>query len=73
MINGEAAEIKRANYILRALDVPSGNNIIEFKFEPTSYYIGNKISFAGSLITLLAFAASIWFDFKSRSVVLEEQ
>jgi hypothetical protein len=71
-INGEWVEIKRVNYILRALDVPAGNNIIEFAFEPASYYVGNKISFTGSLLTLLVFVAFVWLDTKSTSNVNKE-
>ena len=63
-INGKAAEIKRVNYILRALEVPAGDNIIEFKFEPASYYVGNKISLIGSLLTILIFVACIGLDIK---------
>jgi len=69
-INGEVVEIKRVNYILRALEVPAGNNIIEFKFKPAAYYLGNKISMIGSLLTLLAFIACLWLDIKSSPKVI---
>ena len=36
--------------------MPPGENIIEFKFKPESYYIGNKISLASSLLLFLAIA-----------------
>jgi hypothetical protein len=72
-INNEQADIKRVNYILRGLEVPAGKNIIEFKFEPAAYYVGNEISLAGSLLTLLLFAGSIWMDFKSSSTEVHER
>jgi hypothetical protein len=52
-INGEPAPHIRANYVLRAMIVPAGKNLIEFRFEPEVYYTGEKISFASSLLLLL--------------------
>jgi hypothetical protein len=71
-INGEVAEIKRVNYILRALEVPAGDNIIEFKFEPEPYYVGNKISLIGSLLNLLFFVACVGLDIKSSRKDIDE-
>lgn len=47
----------RVNYVLRALKIPDGVHKIVFKFEPTSYYAGEKISLASSilLVSLLLF------------------
>lgn len=52
-INGERVPILRANYLLRALAIPAGESTIEFKFEPTSYRIGNAVAIIGSLIILM--------------------
>ena len=52
-INGELKEHLGVNYILRALPVKAGSYEVEFKFEPKSYSIGNKVSFASSLILIL--------------------
>jgi hypothetical protein len=71
-INGEVTEIKRVNYILRALEVPAGENIIEFKFEPAPYYVGNKISMIGSLLTLLFFVGCVGLDIKSSRKDIDE-
>jgi hypothetical protein len=43
----------QANYVLRALIIPAGEHKIEFKFEPSTYYMGNKITFVSSLIVIL--------------------
>jgi hypothetical protein len=43
----------QANYLLRAMVLPEGNYDITFKFEPTSYYFGKKISLFSSIILLL--------------------
>jgi hypothetical protein len=52
-INGQETSLIRANYLLRALVVPEGEHLIEMKFEPRVWAVGEKISFAGSLILIL--------------------
>ncbi len=43
----------RVNYVLRGMKIPAGNHIIEFKFEPSAYNIGESLSLASSIILLL--------------------
>jgi uncharacterized membrane protein YfhO len=43
----------RVNYVLRAMVVPAGKHKIDFKFEPKVYVVGEKISFASSLLLIL--------------------
>lgn len=52
-IDDKPAPYFRADYVLRAMIVPAGTHTIEFKFEPKVYRIGEKISFASSLILVL--------------------
>ncbi len=52
-IDGNVADHFRVNYVLRSMVVPEGNHTIEFKFEPDSYKMGNKVSLAGSIILLV--------------------
>ena len=52
-IDGVKSEHFRANYVLRGMKVPSGNHVIEFKFEPSVFIHGERISFASSLSLLL--------------------
>jgi hypothetical protein len=33
--------------------IPAGNHVVEFKFHPKSYFIGEKVSLASSVLLLL--------------------
>ena len=55
-IDEQPAEIFRANYVLRALNIPAGNHQIRFEFRPDTVYKGDKISMA-FVILMLAFVA----------------
>lgn len=66
-VDGEELPIVRANYLLRALQLPGGNHQVEFKFEPRSYHVGETISLVASLLLLLGAGAVIWIDRKRGS------
>ena len=53
-LDGMKVPYFRANYILRAMKLPAGEHQLEFKFEPKSYLIGDKISLLASVILILA-------------------
>ena len=65
-IDGKETEYIQADYVLRAMVIPSGNHQIEFKFEPGSYLIGNKVSLASSILLLLAVGGYLFYSFKSK-------
>jgi hypothetical protein len=52
-IDGEEVDHIRVNWILRGMEIPAGEHEIEFKFRPASYAVGEKVSFASSLILVL--------------------
>jgi len=52
-INGKKVPILRANYILRALVIPEGESIIEFRFEPKQYRYVNTIAGVSSIFVLV--------------------
>lgn len=63
-IDGKPVDILRVNYVLRALQIPSGDHTIIFEFKPDSYYTGDKITFASSLLLLIVFLGSIGYTIK---------
>ena len=65
-LNGEPApDFIKANYLIRAMRLPPGQNMkLEMRFEPRSFYLGEKLSMVFSLLVLLLFAVGVWFWYK---------
>jgi len=55
-VDGELKPHFRANYVLRGMQIPAGNLIVEFKFEPAVYHISERIALTSSIILLLLLA-----------------
>jgi len=66
-VDGNEIPILRANYVLRAAQLPGGNHKVEFKFEPQSYYMGENISLVASIILVLALGFAIWRERKAEA------
>ena len=66
-VDGEKKPYFRANYVLRAAQLPAGNHKVEFRFEPKSYYMGEKISLAGSVLLLAFLGFGFYSDRKKKS------
>lgn len=62
-IDDVPAEHFRTDYVLRGMVVPAGSHTISFRFEPSSYKTGNKVSLASSvlLLVMLIYAAVTGF------------
>lgn len=52
-IDGKETPIARTNYVLRGLSITAGDHTIEFRFEPASYVIGDRISLVVGIISIL--------------------
>jgi len=46
-----------------------GNHKVEFIFHPASYYTGEKISIAGSIILVLALAGAVYSETRRKKAV----
>jgi len=62
-IDQEVVPHFRVNYVLRALNVPAGEHVVEFKFQPKAYYTGNMISGISSGILILLIIGFIVLEF----------
>ena len=63
-IDGKLAPHFRANFVLRTMRVPAGEHKVEFKFEPATYYTGEKIALAGSIFLFLIVGGAAFVSLK---------
>jgi len=63
-IDGKETSHIQVDYVLRGLVIPVGKHQVEFKFEPSSYYLGNKVSLASSILLLLAIGGYLFYSLK---------
>jgi hypothetical protein len=65
-VDGKKTAYANVNYILRGIAVPAGQHTLEFKFEPTSYYTGQKLVYVANILLLLSIAGSIFAIWKRK-------
>jgi hypothetical protein len=66
-IDGKETNYFRTDYVLRGMIVPAGEHEIKFRFEPSSYIIGNRISSISSLLFILITAGYIVMQIRKES------
>ena len=58
-IDGREVDIMRANFVLRALEIPDGQHTIVFEFKPKVYSYGNLVTTISSVLVLLLFLGAL--------------
>lgn len=66
-IDGQPADMLRANYVLRALEIPTGQHTIEFTFAPSIYKTGTLIMQICSTLALLLFLGAVYFTVRKKN------
>lgn len=67
-VDGKQQPYFRANYVLRAAQLKAGNHKVEFKFEPVSYYMGENISLAGSILLIAGLGFAFYSENKKKKI-----
>lgn len=65
-LNGQPApDFIKADYLIRAMRLPAGQNQkLEMRFEPRSFYLGETVSMAASVLALLLFFGGLFFWYR---------
>ena len=63
-IDGKAASHFRADYVLRAMEIPAGKHTIEFKFEPQVVKTGSTIALISFILMILLLGGAIYLEQK---------
>jgi hypothetical protein len=66
-IDGTEKPYFRTNYVLRGMIVPGGSHEIKFEFKPSSYYVGDTVSLACSLIFILLVAGYFGYSLRNKT------
>ena len=65
---GQAAELLRANYLMRAVFVPAGEHLVEFRYDPLSFKLGIATSLVGCGLAALLIALQFRKEKRTQSV-----
>lgn len=58
-IDGQPAELARADYILRTMHVPAGQHTIEMRFDPTSLHVTEDIAYGALALLVIGIIVAV--------------
>jgi hypothetical protein len=58
-VDGMETEIFRANYVQRAVHIPEGEHLVQFRYEPLSYKLGLFLTLSTALVSLVQISAGL--------------
>lgn len=64
-VDGKKATYSRVDYVLRGMPVPAGNHTIEFRFEPRSVIVGDKVTMWFSILVYLSLIGLLVLEWRS--------
>ena len=65
-IDGKPADYMRADYILRAMVIPAGDHVIEFKNEAPLYFKMNIVTIVSSIVLVVLAGGAIFMYYRKR-------
>ena len=58
-LDGEPAEVLRANYLFRAIELPAGDHTVELEFSPASWRVGRAVSMGTVALIFVVFLVDL--------------
>ncbi len=72
-IDGKKTPHIRVNYVLRGMQIPKGNHTIEFRFEPRSVILSDKITMWLSILLYITLIAGIAYEVRKNKHLFTDQ
>lgn len=66
-VDGQPVELARADYILRAMNIPAGKHTIEMSFDPQSLHTTEGIAYAALALLLIGVLVLVWTNRKRKT------
>lgn len=71
-VDGKEVPIVKVNYLLRGLPLAAGKHNIEFRFEPTAFVTGDRISLIAGIISIVLLLAGIVYLYRNSAITFNK-